>query len=272
VSLPAAAAAAVVGVASLPMYDLLEIRAHTNAFWEATAAELRSIGLAGVPDELTRPDGPLVEHWRRPDLLLSHTCGFPLVRALPNAFVLGSFSFAAGATRPGFYRSVLVARADDPRVVGGVAAFDGAPVAANDDGSLSGWVSLGWALAEAGVRPGPVSFTGGHAVSVLAVRDGSADLASIDAHSFALFGLHRAEAVDGLTVVGFGPEVATTPLITNREELVVTLRSAVEAALARLPPEVLSALMITGWVSHGRAEHETVMGLADRALAVLPAG
>jgi len=257
-------------IASLPMYDFPELRAQTDALWQAIRSQLRDRGVGDVPERLTRPEGELADHWRLPELLLSHTCGYPVVRLLPDLHVLGSFGVVAGGSSPaGRYRSVLVARADDPRSPGGVAAFDGARVAANDDGSLSGWISLGWALSQVDARPGSVVFTGAHAMSVVAVRDAEADLASIDAHSFALFREHRPDAVRGLVVVGQGPEVAVTPLITARGDLVEVLRSAVGDALEALPAEVLSALMITGWVPHGRDDHLPVLELARTALSAL---
>ena len=237
-------------IASLPMYDFPELRAQTDALWQAIRSQLLDRGVADVPELLTRPEGELADHWRLPELLLSHTCGYPVVRLLPDLHVLGSFGVAAGGSAPpGRYRSVLVARADD--------------------GSLSGWISLGWAFSQADARPGPVVFTGAHAMSVVAVRDAEADLASIDAHSFALFREHRPDAVRGLVVVGQGPEVAVTPLITARGDLVEVLRSAVGDALEALPAEVLSALMINGWVPHGRDDHLPVLELARTALSVL---
>ena len=102
------------GIASLPMYDFAELRVHTDLLWTAIAAKMRSAGVDDVPDDLTRPEGVLVDHWRRTELLFSQTCGYPLVRDLPNAQVLGSFSVSCGTERPGFYRSVLVARSNDP--------------------------------------------------------------------------------------------------------------------------------------------------------------
>ncbi len=256
--------------ASLPMYDFPEIREHTDLLWNHLASGARRRGLQDVPLLLTRPDGRLVDHWRRNDIFLSHTCGYPVVRELPEVHVLGSFSVEAGPSRPGYYRSVIVARATDPRSAIGLAAYDGAPVAANGDDSLSGWVSLGWAMAEVGVSAGPVTFTGAHALSVLAVRDGTADVASIDAHSYALFAKHRPDAVAGLGVIGQGPEVAVTPLITARGELVDSLREVVAEAVESMPSESLRALMITGWVPHGRTEHDPVKELAERALTALP--
>ena len=259
-------------IASLPMYDLPEILAHTDALWEEIARQLTDRGVASVPSTLERPSGALHGHWLNPRLLLSQTCGFPLVRVLTDAqHVLGSFVVASGnPARPGWYRSVVVCRADDARASDGVAGFDGAPVAVNDAGSLSGWVSLGVALAEAGIHPGPITVTGAHAVSVAAVRSGSADLASIDAHSFSLFSAHRPCAVEGLQVIGHGPEVAMTPLITSHSELVGVLREAVAAAVREIAPPTRTALQIDGFVVGGRAMHDGVLGLAAQASTVMP--
>lgn len=259
-------------IASLPMYDFPELSEHTDALWAAIGNELTRRGVSGVPSTLTRPVGSLHDHWLDPDVLLSHTCGYPLMRVLTDAqHVLGSFAVSGGdPTRPGSYRSVLVCRADDARAASGVAAFDGAIMAANDAGSLSGWVSLGVALARAGARPGPITLTGAHALSMHAVRSGVADLASIDAHSFALFSAHRPNAVEGLRMIGHGPDVAMTPLFTAEADLVEILREAVHGALEALSPTTRMALQIEGFVVGGREMHEQVRDLEALAGSVMP--
>ena len=61
-------------VASLPMYDLPEVTAATDAWWAGLARAMRREGLSDVPDRLTRgPD--VAELWRASDLLFSQTCG-----------------------------------------------------------------------------------------------------------------------------------------------------------------------------------------------------
>jgi ABC-type phosphate/phosphonate transport system substrate-binding protein len=259
-------------IASLPMYDFPELVAHTDTLWAEIARQLEARGVGRVPATLVRPSGSLHDHWLDPGLLLSHTCGYPVVRVLTDAqHVLGSFAVASGSPdRPGWYRSVVVCRADDARAPDGVAGFDGAPVAVNDAGSLSGWVSLGVALADAGIRPGPVTFTGAHAASVDAVRRGAADLASIDAHSLSLFSAHRPAATQGLRVIGHGPEVAMTPLITTFAALVPALREAVAAAVDAIAPATRAALQIDGFVVGGREMHAQVLELAATAKTVMP--
>lgn len=254
------------------MYDFPELVAHTDGLWEEIARHLTRRGVTPVPSALVRPSGSLHDHWLEPGVLLSQTCGFPLVRVLTEAqHVLGSFAVTCGnPDRPGWYRSVVVCRADDARASDGLAAFDGAPVASNDVGSLSGWVSLGVVLAEAGIGPGPITFTGGHASSVEAVRNGVADLASIDAHSFSLLLAHRRAAVEGLRVIGHGPEVAMTPLFTAHAELVPILREAIGAAMETIAPATRAALQIGGFVEGGREMHARVTELAETAVTVMP--
>ena len=41
------------------------------------------------------PQSDLGTHWRSEDLLLSQTCGFPLVTQLPDVQVFGSFHYSA---------------------------------------------------------------------------------------------------------------------------------------------------------------------------------
>ena len=63
-----------------------------------------------------------------------------------------------------------------------------------------------------------------------------------------------------------------TPLICAQPDMVPALRRAVGVAIESLPPQVLSALMITGWVPHGREEHRHVLDLAATAASGLPLG
>src|SRR4051812_15278934 len=69
--------------ASLPMYDFPELRPAHTALWNAIAENLAKSGLDGVPDLLTF-DGEATAIWQAPDLLLSQTCGLPLVTSLGN--------------------------------------------------------------------------------------------------------------------------------------------------------------------------------------------
>jgi ABC-type phosphate/phosphonate transport system substrate-binding protein len=110
-----------------------------------------------------------------------------------------------------------------------------------------------------------VLVTGGHFNSVEAVRSGRADIASIDAWSFWLLSTWRRPAAAGLRVIGCGPAVAVTPLITRLGGPVEYLRDTLQRAAndEDLKP-TLAALGITGFVPHGREEHDPVRLIADQ--------
>ena len=65
------------------MYDFPELRPAHAALWNAIAENLGKAGLDGIPDLLTF-DGEPAALWQAPDLLLSQTCGLPLVTSLGN--------------------------------------------------------------------------------------------------------------------------------------------------------------------------------------------
>ena len=65
------------GIASLPMYDLPELRSATDDWWRALARALRRAGIDEAPDDLAR-GVPRERAWRSPQLILTQTCGYPL--------------------------------------------------------------------------------------------------------------------------------------------------------------------------------------------------
>ncbi len=254
-------------IASLPMYDLPELRESTDALWAAISLELGRLGV-DAPSLLTRPDGALLPHWRSASLLFSQACGFPYASFLrPDVTLVGAFDYETTcADDPGFYRSVVVARS-------ALESFVGARIAINNHDSLSGCVSLGVALLDAGVTVAPpFVVTGGHALSLEAVQRGEADLASIDGLTWALLSDVRPAAATGLCVVGYGPRTPCTPFITSRSELSGPLRSAVRAALDQVSPDVLRALRIRGFVELTDDDYLPTVGMGERASTLVPVG
>ena len=256
------------------MYDFPELRTHTDALWAAIRVALRASGVDG-PDDLSRELLPLREHWLDPSLILSHTCGHPAVTVLDGKVdILGSWATMVDEPgRPGWYRSVIVARADDTGA-DDLRSFarSGLRLCANGPDSLSGWVSLAWFLHgfpgladDLLINEVPVLVTGSHAASLLAVRDGRADLASIDAWTFELLSRLRQDCVSGLRVIGRGPEVAVTPLFTASDGPVDVLRDVLaDVAIDPTLAATRSALGIQGFVAHGLEAHEDVRDLAQR--------
>jgi len=230
------------------MYDLVEIRPAVDELWHGLRDRLRDRAVVEAPDELRWSGDLYDDHWLHPQLLLSQSCGWPLVdRLAGRVTVVGAFTYAGVSTADARYRSVLVTRADDTEP-----PLAGRSVAVNGLDSLSGWVSL-----RAAVNPlGPVVVTGAHARSVEAVANGEADLACIDGVTWALLQRHRPVAVAGLAVVGHGPEIPCLPLITAPSGPVDDLR----AALSEVRNDVL---LVDGFHPFSAGDYEPVRRLAD---------
>ena len=200
--------------ASLPMYDLPEIRPSAEAVWQSISASLIRSGLADVPDSLTW-DAPDIL-WRDPGLLLSQCCGYPLTQGFA-AFLrpVATPCYAAEGCDGASYRSAVVVHRDAP--MRSLEACKGLICAVNGWDSLSGWQALAamvLPLAQDRRFFGAATVSGSHLASVEAVADGHADLAAIDAVSWALYRRHRPELTDRLTVIDWTEPAPGLPLVT----------------------------------------------------------
>ena len=68
---------------TFPMYAIH--RQQTKALWQAVQSLLDERGVMVAGDPPAADPGDLLAHWRQPTLLLSQTCGYPLVTQLPVA-------------------------------------------------------------------------------------------------------------------------------------------------------------------------------------------
>lgn len=228
--------------AALPMYDA--DRAALRVWWRGLAAAMRAQGLQGVPEVPYWP-ADLDAHWRDPRLLLSQTCGYPLVTSLAGAVqVVGAFRYSAPGCSGIRYRSELVVRSEDrARTIEDLA---GRTAAINSADSHSGWnalralvAPLAAALDADGSREGGffgrTVVSGSHRASLAMVREGQADIAAIDCVTLA--GLARAspELLQGTRTIGHTASAPGLPLITaaatSSAEL-AGLRRALAAAVA----------------------------------------
>jgi ABC-type phosphate/phosphonate transport system substrate-binding protein len=179
-------------IASLPMYDVAGTMAANDRLWAAIRDGLRAAGLP-APDALTRGAETLWPQWTAPDLILSQTCGMPYrTRLHGHVTLIGTPDYGVEGCPPGYYRSVFVVRTHDPRT--DLAAFDGAAMAYNEDTSQSGWSAPLTHAAQRGLRLRPALRTGGHRLSLIAVAEGRAEIAALDAVSWRLFSTAMAEA------------------------------------------------------------------------------
>jgi ABC-type phosphate/phosphonate transport system substrate-binding protein len=241
-------------IASLAMYPFLPLRSAQAQLWDGVRSRL-----SFAAPELDWDLDPL-EASRRDDLLLGQTCGWPLVSELTSTVrVVGTFDGDIEGAVDGTYRSLFVTGTGDsldeiwhrPDLV----------VAANSSDSLSGWISLVSAAASNGVRLDNVTWTGAHALSVESLRQGSAQLASIDSVSWEFLD-HR-----GISVVGHGPRVPCLPLVTSRassDSVLGELRGALADAV-RDPQlaESCRTLKIRSYLDRDLADYEKITELVE---------
>ncbi len=231
-------------IASLQMYDRSETAPATDRFWRLVRAELAHRGIA-APEALDRsPD--IMSAWSRSDLLLSQTCSLPFRMGLAGrARIVGTPDIGLDGCPRGHYCSVLIARDGDSRER--PVDFDGAVLAYNDADSQSGWAAP---MAEAdrqGIKFRGFRRTGSHDGSAIAVADGLAEIAAIDAHSWRLIRRFCTSA-DRLRVVGRTECTPGLPLITAQDNLVEQLFDSVRAAVDQVDPLDLELLPFRGLV------------------------
>ncbi len=265
-----AAAPGSAGAASLPMYDLPELRGQTDALWSFIAGHLRREGIA-APEVLIR-GVDLDTIWTDPGLLLAQTCGYPLVTTLKGRVeLLTTPSYSApGCTGPN-YRSAIIVRAAQRATC--LADMRGSICAVNGSDSNSGMNILRAAIAPL-ARDGPgffrkVTRTGGHAASVRAVARGGADLAAIDCVTWAHLQRLRPAETGGLRVLCWSDPSPGLPLITSTRTDAAT-RHAVTSALDRVVESaamapVRAALLLTGFCALPLATYDTVFAAEQNA-------
>ena len=246
--------------ASLPMYDWPEEAGATDAFWTALRGVLKVGGIAAL-DPLDRSASNDTT-WRDPDLILSQTCGWPLVTRYRDALhVIARPVYAVEGCGSGTYRSAIVARRTAP-----LAELVRGTVAVNGFDSLSGYRTLAAHLAGNGIgRNGIGSFleTGSHRASVRAVAEGRADVATIDCVSWCLALDHEPAARD-LTVIGWTEELPALPFVTSMANTsrADAILAALEVAAKQAPQPHLAGVLPASLGDYG-----TVVALGERVAA-----
>lgn len=262
-------------VAALPNY--YSNKPALEAFWRALRANLLSgghaQGLSGLPDALTWPTD-LRAHWRDPALLLGQTCGYPLVTELPGQVrVVGSLVYSAPGVRGAWNRSQLVVRADDAART--LEDLRGRTVAFNGSDSQSGYNALRALVAPLAVNGrffGRALEAGFHLKAAEAVRDGQADVASIDCISLEGFRRYLPESVRGLRVLCETDDYVGLPLITSLgtdDTTLARLRRALSETIADpANANTCADLMLTGFEPLGFEAYSKHLAMRDAALAL----
>ena len=256
---------------SLPMYPATPD--HVEALWAHLRALLAAQGLRHLPLQVSWPSD-LPSHWLEPGLLLSQACGYPLMTHLAGRVrLVGTFGYQVPGSIGHLCRSQLVARAD--RGSESLADFRGGTVAYNSTDSQSGYNSLRAMvapLAEGGRFFARAVASGSHLRSVEMVRDGLADIASIDCVSLAGIQAHWPDSSTGLHVIGESAPYPGLPLITSMNTSdadLAALRAALDQAMRSpaLAP-TLTALFIHRFDTIDLTAYQVCLDMQDRALAM----
>ena len=228
-------------LASLPMYDRAELRGATDRYWTALRAEL------GEGPPKLRRGGDHWDDWHSANLLLSQTCGFPFrARLHGQVQLVGTPIYDLPDVAPGYYRSALVVRGDDPRA--SLADFTDATLARNDAMSQSGWAAPEAEATRIGFSfRGRCTDTGSHAASARLVATGGADIAAIDAVTWTLMQRHDPMIVTQLRVLSHTRPTPGLPYITAPGRDLTPVQAAIPRAIANLSGEDRDALLLVGF-------------------------
>lgn len=230
-------------IASLGMYDPAPLQGANDRFWTLIRDGLRARGVQ-APETLTRGKGAYWPAWRSPDLVFSQTCGFPFrARLYGQVTLVGTPDYGVEGCPPGHYRSVFVVRADDPRET--LAAFDGAQLAFNEPLSQSGYAAPLAEAARRGIRFRLGPATGEHALSATAVAAGKAEIAALDAVTWAIL-MENGLAPDTLRVIDRTTPTPALPYIAGPGADAEATFAAVAGAIAALPAPDRDRLHLRG--------------------------
>ncbi|SIT38358.1 conserved hypothetical protein [Paraburkholderia ribeironis] len=253
-------------IAALPMYN---VTPALDLEWRAWLVDvLRRVKPAC---RVVEPDEELHGFWRRPNLLLSQACGYPLMHGLHEQVqLIATPRFDAPGCEGAHYSSVLVTRADAQFDT--LAACRGARAAYNQDDSNSGMNVFRHAVAphsRAGMFFSAVLRTGSHLGSLRAVADGRADIAAVDCVTFAFVCDALPELARKVRPIGMTATSPGLPLIasdTVPPATIEALRDALNETL-EIQPERAKRLRLQGFSVLSLADYDRIGQLEDEARA-----
>ncbi|NTY35024.1 phosphate/phosphite/phosphonate ABC transporter substrate-binding protein [Burkholderia diffusa] len=263
-------------IAALPMYNVTPRHA---ALWRALLRDaLDAFENAGGPAHVALPDEPfddLHALWRRDDLLLSQTCGYPyrMLGLRETVHLIATPVFDAEGCDGARYRSVLIVSA---RVHAGgattLAACRGLRAAFNGEDSHSGMNALRHAVAphaHDGRFFGSVTPFGSHLNVLRALASGDADCAAIDCVTFAYVRDALPDLLEEIRFIGTTASAPGLPFIASRvleETQVAALQEALDRAVAA-DAERSRVLRLKGFERLLPDDYETIARFAWEAAA-----
>ncbi|MGO4743736.1 phosphate/phosphite/phosphonate ABC transporter substrate-binding protein [Serratia quinivorans] len=250
---------------SLPMYGVTHQPAES--FWQVLRGKLLKLGLPQLPERLIWPQD-LAQHWQQNDLLLSQTCGYPLVSSLPQVQLIGTYHYRVEGCEGPNYRSWLVVRDDEPGER--LEDFRGRIAAYNSTDSQSGHNSLRALiapLAQNGKFFSAAVASGAHYQSLRLIKNRQADIAAVDCVSLELLKRMQPQALAGLKIIGQTAGVPGLPLITSAQTPPEQLEILRAGARAMLGEAVSDSLLIGDFSLVPRSAYQKITELEQQAAA-----
>lgn len=201
--------------ASLPMYNLPEMRAQNAAFWAALRGLLAEAGLE-VPETLSFERPPVPDRIG-PEVLFSQTCGWPLETIFAGqAIRLGTPCYrAAGCDGPTHCGIFVVPAASRARTLADLA---GTVFLLNSRHSNSGMNLPRRAIAGiAGGKPffGTVIETGSQPGNLDRLARGEGDATAVDCVTYAFWARHRPDSASRTRILAQAPPSPAIPFVTS---------------------------------------------------------
>jgi ABC-type phosphate/phosphonate transport system substrate-binding protein len=230
-------------IASLPMYNLPEMRAANARFWEALRALLLEAGLDDLPAALDYERPPVPDHIA-PELLFSQTCGYPLETIFRGQAVrLGTPCYNApgcdGPTHCGLFIVPAASNAEE------LLDLRGGLFLCNHRHSNSGMNLPRRSLAEiAGGRPffARVVETGSQPGNLDRIAGGEGDMTAVDCVTYAFWCRYRAEAARHVRVLAQTRPSPAIPFVTSAATPAPTIE-LLRAALRKIASEARYAAL-----------------------------
>lgn len=259
-------------ITALPMYDLPEARAATDAWWAVLRRHLARAGFGEIPDALTRTPN-VTDTWTMPGLLFTQTCGYPLTHGWSGHLrLIATPCYGAEGCEGPTYRSVILVA--EGSAAASLAELRGLRAAYNADHSQSGFNALRAALAplaKDGRFLGAAVRSGGHRQSMALVRSGTADFCAVDCVTWAMHQRHAPAEIAGLKVLAWSDAAPALPYVTaasQPDETVRRLRDGLAAAIA--DPDgtaARTALFLDGIEILDRAAYDRIDAMEAAAIA-----
>ncbi len=255
--------------ASLPMYNLPEIRDANATLWSALRGRLELKGL-DVTDIEFSSENPAVPEDDGRYQFFTQVCGFPLFKLFRGRYrLLAAPTYDYPGCGPATHRAYFMVRATDPAT--GLTSMRGRVFGCNSLLSNSGMNLPRRELAKLPIeRPffSAVKLTGAHSTSLEWLAEGKIDLCSIDCVTWGQIQKFRPESARHFRVLSESGASPTLPFVTSAHTPDAEATAIVEALNELVADPAFTAkevIGLSGIVAPDLAAYERLMLLESES-------